>query len=119
MGGLILGLVAVVIISSTIGLTVWGRLADIEVLKLIGATRTYIQMPFLLEGMFMGFIGGTCALFLLWGIYEVVQRRFIETSHFLGEINLLFLPTQWLALFLVAGVGMGLTGSLISIRRFL
>lgn len=118
--GLILGLAAVVIISSTIGLTVWSRLADIEVLRLIGATRMYIQMPFLLEGAFLGLIGGALSLLLLRLFYELAKSRLAETSGFLGNsMTLMFLPATWTMLFLAAGVGCGCAGSLISIRRFL
>ncbi|HTN44609.1 MAG TPA: permease-like cell division protein FtsX [Nitrospiria bacterium] len=118
--GLILGLAAVVIIAGTIGLTVWSRLEDIEVLQLIGATRAYIQMPFLMEGALMGLIGGVLAVGLLRGIFELAKNRLAEVGGFLGgPMNLMFLPVDWLLLFLAVGVGLGCTGSLVSIRRLL
>lgn len=118
--GLILGLAAVVIIAGTIGLTVWSRLEDIEVLQLIGATRAYIQMPFLMEGALMGLIGGVLAIGLLRGVYELAKSRLAEVGGFLGgPMNLMFLPMDWLLLFLAVGVGLGCTGSLLSIRRLL
>lgn len=118
--GLILGLAAAVIISSTIRLTVWSRLEDIEVLRLIGATRAYIQMPFLLEGSLLGLFGGAISVLLLRGIYELAKIRLAEMSGFLGSsLTLMFLPTPWLILFLAAGAGLGCAGSLLSIRRLL
>jgi cell division transport system permease protein len=118
--GLILGLAAVVIIAGTIGLTVWSRLEDIEVLQLIGATRAYIQMPFLMEGALMGLIGGVLAIVLLRGVFELAKSRLAEVGGFLGgPMNLMFLPMDWLLLFLAVGVGLGCTGSLLSIRRLL
>jgi cell division transport system permease protein len=118
--GLILGLASVVIIAGTIGLTVWSRLEDIEVLQLIGATRAYIQMPFLMEGALMGLIGGVFAIGLLRGIFELAKNRLAEVGGFLGgQMNLLFLPLPWLLGFLAVGVGLGCTGSLLSIRRLL
>jgi cell division transport system permease protein len=118
--GFILGLAAVVIIAGTIGLTVWSRLEDIEVLQLIGATRAYIQMPFLMEGAFMGLIGGVLAIGLLRGVFELAKSRLAEVGGFLGgPMNLMFLPMDWLLLFLAVGVGLGCTGSLLSIRRLL
>jgi cell division transport system permease protein len=118
--GLILGLAAVVIIAGTIGLTVWSRLEDIEVLQLIGATRAYIQMPFLMEGALMGLIGGVLAIVLLRGVFELAKSRLAEVGGFLGgPMNLMFLPMDWLLIFLAVGVGLGCTGSLLSIRRLL
>lgn len=118
-GGLILGLTAVVIISGTIGLTVWARLADIEVLKLIGATRSYIQMPFLLEGAFMGLIGGGISILLLGGLFFLAESRLGELAGLLGGgWTIHFLPRAWIGLFIAIGVGLGFTGSYISIRRW-
>lgn len=118
--GLILGLAAVVIISNTIRLTVLSRQEDIEVLRLIGATRAYIQMPFLLEGGFLGLVGGAVSILLLRAVYELARSRLTETSGLLGSaMTLTFLPAPWLVLFLAVGAGLGCAGSLLSIRRLL
>jgi len=90
--GLILGLAAVVIISSTIRLTVLSRLEDMEVLQLIGATRSYILMPFVLEGGFLGLTGGavsilkgaphpnTAMLWARWAVSEEGQRVYAQAG---------------------------------------
>jgi cell division transport system permease protein len=119
--GLILGLAAIVIISNTIRLTIWSRLEDIEVLRLIGATRTYIQMPFLLEGALLGLTGSAISVLLLRAGYELARNRLAETTGFLGGsvVSLMFLPAPWLVLFLAAGAGLGCVGSLVSIRRLI
>jgi cell division transport system permease protein len=118
--GLILGLAAIVIISSTIRLTIWSRLEDIEVLRLIGATRMYIQMPFLLEGALLGLTGSAISVLLLRAGYELARNRLAETTGFLGgSVPLMFLPAPWLVLFLAAGAGLGCVGSLVSIRRLI
>ena len=118
--GLILGLAAIVIISSTIRLTIWSRLEDIEVLRLIGATRAYIQMPFLLEGALLGLTGSAISVFLLRAGYELARTRLADTAGFLGgPVSLTFLPAPWLLLFLAAGAGLGCVGSLVSIRRLI
>ena len=120
LGGAILGLAAVVIISGTIGLMVWARLSDIEVLKLIGATRMYVQIPFLLEGMFMGLLGGGLSILLLWLVYGLIKSRLVEMGGFFGSgLALTFLSVQWLVVYLLVGVGLGLSGSYISLRRLL
>ncbi len=120
LGGMILGLATVVITSTTIGLTVWARLAEIEVLKLIGATRMYIQLPFLMEGAMIGLFGGLFSLLILHGIYGLVVPRLIEMSRFLGSgFAISFLPASWALLFVAVGVTLGFAGSLISIRRLL
>jgi cell division transport system permease protein len=77
-------------------------------------------MPFLMEGALMGLIGGVLAVGLLRGIFELAKNRLAEVGGFLGgPMNLMFLPVDWLLLFLAVGVGLGCTGSLVSIRRLL
>jgi cell division protein FtsX len=77
-------------------------------------------MPFLLEGGFLGLIGGAVSIVLLRAVYELARSRLAETSGLLGSaITLMFLPAPWLVLFLAAGAGLGCAGSLLSIRRLL
>jgi cell division transport system permease protein len=118
--GLVLGLAAGVIISSTIRLTVLSRLEDMEVLQLIGATRSYILMPFVLEGGLLGLTGGAVSILLLRMVYELAGSRLAEMKGFLGgAVTLMFLPAPWLLLFLAVSAGLGCAGSLLSIRRLL
>ncbi len=119
-GGLVLGLAAMVIISNTIGLTVWARLSEIEVLKMIGATRMYIRAPFLLEGGFLGLAGGVFSISLLHLVFISAQNSLSETGGFLGQsLALNFLPLEWMVSFIIFGAILGFAGSLFSTRRLI
>ena len=58
----VLGLAALMIVANTIRLAVYSRRDELEILSLVGASRSFVSTPFLLEGLFQGAIGGTLAL---------------------------------------------------------
>src|SRR5574341_1632486 len=68
--GLALGMASILIVSNTIRLAVYSRAEEIEVMRLVGATKLYIRAPFLLEGLIQGGLGAGLALVLLFGAYR-------------------------------------------------
>ena len=125
-------LIAVVVILNTIRLTIFSRRDEIEVMRLVGATSSFIRGPFLIEGMLFGLIGALVAALLCWfSLYEVqhllsfgVATSTIQTLvSGLGyltdqaEFNRLF--AQLFALQVLIGVGLGTICSAIAIRRYL
>jgi cell division transport system permease protein len=75
-GGL-LCLCVIFIMTNTIKLTIFYRKAEIEILKLVGATDWFIKVPFLLEGIIQGFLSGVLTLLMLGGgIYFSPRKRF-------------------------------------------
>jgi len=68
--GLALGLASVLIVSNTIRLAVYARAEEIEIMRLVGATKTHIRAPFLLEGLIQGGLGAALALLLLSASYR-------------------------------------------------
>lgn len=122
-GGLLLvALLAVAtlfIISNTIRITVFARRREVSIMKYVGATNWFIRWPFLLEGMFMGFIGGIIASVCLVQIYLMLQSKIYTTLAFFPLIpGWPFLA--YLSIFLVGtGTFIGAAGSSISLRKFL
>jgi cell division transport system permease protein len=109
---------SLVIIHHTIELTLYARRKEIHIMTLVGATPTTVALPFLLEGMLYGLLGGGVAIGGLWGFYELaVQRMYAHFSvRLLHDIDLL----SHGALILGAlGIGLGLTGSMISVIKYL
>lgn len=114
-----------VIIGNTIKITVFNRRKEIEIMKVVGATDTYVRFPFFVEGFLLGLISATLAFFLLWGGYELVIR-------WLGENNISFvfsftnnlIEFKNIALplylsFLLGGTLVGTSGSMIFVRKYL
>ncbi|NBG87351.1 permease-like cell division protein FtsX [Isachenkonia alkalipeptolytica] len=118
----ILGLIAVFIISNTIKLTLNARRQEITIMKYVGATNWFIRWPFVIEGIFLGLIGSLIALTVVYFgyeyIYNLVYTRFyalfaeyiVSADAMLQQISLVFV---------VLGIGVGILGSLISMRKHL
>lgn len=122
-GGLVGGflvLAVVFIVSNTIRLTVYARRDELEIMSLVGATRLFIKMPFLLEGVMQGVIGGLLALLLLLSVHLLFLHN---AGNFLtfnpATAGLSFLPGEYIAALLAAGALLGFLGSLTALRRFI
>ncbi len=108
------------IISNTIRLTVFARRREIQIMKYVGATNSFIRWPFMLEGMIIGLIGSGLASLLLWQLYA-------KTIAGATEAGLVFVPLigvypfmLYVTLFLLGiGILIGATGSVISIRKYM
>ncbi len=118
--GGILAFTVTVIIANTIQLTLLSRRNEMEILRLIGATRSFIGIPFLLEGTLIGFVSGSLALLILIGLHRLVLQNLVNVREGLfGGDWLLFLPTPWAAGLLLMGVSLGFIGSYWSFRRWI
>jgi cell division transport system permease protein len=112
--GIVLGLafaaVSVIIIGATIRMAVLSRAQEISIMRLVGATDSYIRRPFLLEGFAKGVLGGLLALLLVWLARLLIDRYIIETVFFDQRVALLGL---------LFGALIGLIGSAVSVGRHL
>jgi cell division transport system permease protein len=114
LGG-ILVLAAVFTISNVIRLTIYAREDELDIMRLVGATRAYVKGPFVTEGVIQGGLGGFVASLLLWSALAWLSRD-LATSDVLPHATLALSPT--IALSLVAGgMAVGLAGSLMSLSR--
>ena len=111
---------AIFTIFNVVKLTVYGRQDEIGIMRLVGATHTYIRGPFLVEGMLQGGLGGALALGLLYLTHQFLLREVLSSSRLvLGAVWLTFLSPQAWAMIVLGGMMVGLLGSTLSIRRFL
>jgi cell division transport system permease protein len=112
--GVVLGLafaaVSVIIIGATIRMAVLSRAQEISIMRLVGATDSYIRRPFLLEGFAKGVAGGLLALLLTWIASLLINRYIVETT---------FFDERTAALGLLFGALIGLIGSAVSVGRHL
>lgn len=118
--GLALGLASLLIVSNTIRLAVYARAEEIEIMRLVGATKLHIRAPFLLEGMIQGGLGAGLALVLLFGAYRATLWQLqLTPGQIFGMGVGSFLDPRWVASMVLAGASVGAFGSLISVGRFL
>ena len=107
-------------IFNVVKLTVYGRQDEIGIMRLVGATHTYIRGPFLVEGMLQGGLGGTLALGLLYLSHQFLLREVLSSSRLVLDVSwLTFLSPQAWGMIILGGMTVGLLGSTLSVRRFL
>ena len=116
-----LAVVSLFIIANTIKLALFYRREEIAIMKMCGATNSFIRWPFIVEGMLRGLSGALVAFLLQWAVYELVGRAVIQSN---GQSLLTILPFQSmivhiLPVFIGAGLFIGVVGSVLAIRKFL
>ena len=118
--GCFLLLATVFIISNTIKLTIYSRREEIEIMKLVGATNFFIQIPFFLEGLIQGFSASLLSLGILYLGYKIlISKIIIDYSLYLGSLDLTFLPQNLIIALLSLGILLGIFGYAFSMGRFL
>ncbi len=116
--GLLLLFSAAFVVSITIKLNVLSRQKELEILKLIGATRGFIEMPFLIEAMLQGLVGAGAAILLLYIGYLNISSGLLMPTVIKG-IELQFLPWQFSFVTVAASILLCILGTHFSMRRFL
>lgn len=120
---LILLCVAVFLISNTVAIGISIRKEEIGIMKLIGATNFFVRAPFLIEGMIIGLIGAIIPLVLLFVMYKKVIEYVLIKFSMLSSVVQFMSVTQVFEVLtpvaLILGMGIGLFGSVITIRKHL
>ncbi|MCI8657673.1 MAG: ABC transporter permease [Oscillospiraceae bacterium] len=117
----VLFLVSVFIIANTIKLTTFDRRDEIAIMKMVGATNGFIRWPFVYEGFLLGLFSAVIGFFLQWGLYEAVARS-VASNDTINLISVVPFQSMWTyvaVIFVVAGMLIGVGGSLSAIRKFL
>lgn len=117
----ILMIISLFIISNTIKLATFHRREEIAIMKMCGATNSFVRWPFVFEGLILGMTGAILAFFFQWGIYQMVCNLVIEAN---GMSLVVVIPyaemaKRIFAIFAASGFVIGVGGSLMAIRKFL
>lgn len=109
--GILLGLISIVVIGNAIRLTVLARSERISIMRLVGATSGFVRIPFLIEGLLVGIIGGAMAVGLVYlGCWLLNREALLTISYLPGSYNLA----------LVGSAGLiGVLGAFIAVRKHL
>ncbi len=115
---LALGIISLFIISNTIRATMHNRRFEISIMKSVGATNAFVRIPFVVEGMVIGFIASvisTVALIFLYdGIMNIVSNLIPFTA-----MPIMSVIGYVAAIFIIAGIVIGALSGFISIRKYL
>lgn len=105
--GVIFIVSALLVVSNIIKLTVYARRQDIYIFRMIGASESFIRMPFIVEGIIHGFIGGLIGWGLLYAVINILITQVRkETGIDLSEFYL-FAPVFFNVKFMLASIGVG------------
>lgn len=116
-------IISVFIISNTIKLTVHARRKEISIMKYVGATNTFIRFPFMVEGIIIGIVAGAITILLLGLAYNGIMGTVAgsETLRLIG-VNIVSFSEMFnliVTVYLILGIGIGVLGSSISMRKYL
>jgi cell division transport system permease protein len=115
---LLLILASVLLISNTIRLSLFSRRREVEVMKLVGATDWFIRWPFVLEGLFLGALGGGAAIGLLALAKVTLVDPLAGTVKLISQPDMLAFPIL-IAVLMGCAIAVSALGSGLSLRRFL
>jgi len=119
---LLLSTISLFIIANTIKIALYARKREINIMKYIGATNWFIRWPFVIEGLFLGLIGSLIAAGAVFSLYSFVYSRLANETYALIGGYLLPIDTIFDSVFIIfiaMGIGIGILGSLVSLRRYL
>ena len=117
----ILVFVSMFIMSNTIKLATFGRREEIAIMKMVGATNSFIRLPFIIEGLVLGVLGGGLAFLAEWGLYSLLASRLMGTlvGSFISVIPFTEVAIPMLIAYLGMSVFVGVFGGVNAIRNYL
>ena len=117
----VLFVVSLFIISNTVKLSMYGRKEEIGIMKMVGATNSFIRLPFVVEGFILGMLGAAIAFFLEWGLYTFVGDKIaaIDTLQLVTVVPFTEVIEIVAIAYAITGFFVGVFGSVLSIRKFL
>ena len=117
----ILVFVSIFIMTNTIKLATFSRREEIGIMKMVGATNSFIRMPFVVEGLVLGILGGGLAYLAEWGIYDGLTVRIVNSmsASYLNIIPFKSVAVYVLIIYLGMGIMVGVFGGVNAIRNYL
>ena len=116
--------VMLIIISNTTRASVFARRKEINIMSFVGATNTFISIPFFVEGMLVGVLSGTAAFFLTKFVYEGLYNVLTEDVNVLAMLGInslyefSYISKIVLLSYIIAGAFIGAVGTTISTKKY-
>jgi cell division transport system permease protein len=111
---ILISITSIFLVSNTIRLVISAKKTNIETLYLLGATKTFIKAPFVLEGFIQGLLGGIFSIGILYLIFLYFNTVMGQT-----ELQFEFLSFDYLIYVVLIGIFLGVFGSTLSAGRFI
>ena len=118
LSGILLIMTTTFMVAYTIRLAVVARQAELEILRLLGATNNYIRTPFLIEGFLQGVLGSSLGLLALFFLYRWIQLRFTGPG-ILQLVDFTFFSSTIIGIIIASGIVLCIGGSYSSLRKFM
>ena len=113
----ILAVIALVIVSNTIRVTMYNRKLEISIMKAVGATDTFVRIPFVVEGLIIGLISALLSEVIIYFCYRVATEKIKEVLGSVVGFKEVYM--YLLVVFICIGIFAGIFGSFIMIRKYL
>ncbi len=117
----ILVFVSFFIMSNTIKLATFGRREEIAIMKMVGATNSFIRLPFVIEGLILGMLGGGLAFLAEWGLYNLVTGKLVGslTGSLLNVVPFQSVALEIFIIYMAIGILVGVFGGVNAIKNYL
>lgn len=117
----VLIIVSLFIMSNTVKLTTIDRKDEIAIMRMVGATNSFIRWPFLLQGFILGLLGALLAYLVQWGLYELLTNIILAdySVSFISLVPFATVALPLLLIFLIIGLCVGVGGSTMAIKNYL
>ncbi|MBC2706001.1 permease-like cell division protein FtsX [Desulfobacula sp.] len=112
-------LIALFITANTVRLAFYSRKLEIEIMRLVGATETFIKTPFYIEGLLQGFLGGTLGLIILLITYLMISSGMTQSLASYMYFDVRFLSVKTIVLIIVGSTFLGWFGCYLSLKQIL
>ncbi len=113
--------VSLLIISNTVKMAMYSRQNEIAIMKMVGATKGFIRLPFVVQGFLLGMLGAGLAFAAEWWLYDALLKKLeqMDTLNMFSFVPFEQLMVPMIFVFAAAGMFVGIVGSWSSIRKFL
>ena len=113
--------VSIFIMSNTIKLATFGRREEIAIMKMVGASNGFIRLPFVVEGLVLGILGGGLGYLAEWGLYELLTKKLVGSvaGSIFAVVPFAQIALPMLITYMAIGVFIGAFGGVNAIRNYL
>ena len=117
----VLLIISLFVMANTIKLATFTRREEIAIMKMVGANNGFIRLPFVIEGLIMGLIGGGIGFLLEWAVYNFISGRIMGSmaGNLFKVIPFSTIMTPMLIIYLAVGMLVGAFGGGMAIRNYL